>query len=94
MNHTFMPVVYLKAGCPFCLKLRLMLLEAGLTGSVEIRQFIPGHAEEKAVRNELESHLEKITFPAAQVAPGQFLTDSAVIIAHFATAAHLDIADC
>jgi hypothetical protein len=36
----FTPVVFLKAGCPFCLKVRLALLETGQLDQVVLREFL------------------------------------------------------
>lgn len=75
-DHAFKPVVYLKQNCPFCLKIRLFLLEAGLTDEVEVRDFAAGTPQEQAIRDELSSHLEKITFPAAQTEAGRYIAES------------------
>ena len=86
-DTTFAPVLYVKEKCPFCLKVRLFLLEAGLLGGVEVREFAPGTAEEQAIKAELAPHMEKVGFPAAQVEAGRYMTDSDGIIAHFAAQA-------
>ena len=83
-SNSFKPVLYVKENCPFCLKVRLFLLEAGLLDAVEIRAFAPGSTREDEIRAELAGHIEKVSFPAAQVAPGEYLTDSDAIIARFA----------
>ncbi|WP_068091964.1 glutathione S-transferase N-terminal domain-containing protein [Novosphingobium rosa] len=88
----FRPVLYLKDRCPWCLKLRLFLLEAGMIGRFELRVFVPGDDLEAAMRAELEPHVEKVTFPIAQIAPGQYLTDSGAIIDHYAQEAGVDVA--
>lgn len=88
---SFKPVVYLKAFCPFCQKVRIFLLEAGLLDKVEIRDFTPGSAEEQAIRNELARHFEKVSIPAAQIAPGQYITDSDAIIAKLAEMNDVDV---
>ena len=69
-NADFRPVVYLKKACPFSLKVRLFLLESGLLDKVDIHEVAPGSAEDEAVRKELEPHFEKVSFPAAQLSPG------------------------
>lgn len=83
-DAAFTPVLYLKQGCPFCFKLRLFLLEAGLLERVEIREFAPDTEEEKAIRAELTPHFEKLGFPTAQLEPGRYLGDSDALVAHFA----------
>ncbi len=90
MTATFRPVLYLKEKCPFCLKVRLFLLEAGLLGDVEVREFSPGTDQEQAIKAEVGPHLEKVSFPAAQVAPGRYINDSDAIIGHFAGEAKVD----
>lgn len=89
----FRPVIYLKEGCPFCLKVRLFLLEAGLSDSVEMRAFLPGEPEEKVIRDELYSRLEKVSFPAAEMAPGSYIADSDAIVGTLAEQAGRDPAD-
>jgi glutathione S-transferase len=89
-DASFRPVIYLKAKCPFCMKVRIFLLESGLLGKVEVKDFAPGTDQETAIRAELEPKLEKVSFPAAQTAPGQYMTDSDGIIGHFAKAAGAD----
>ena len=83
-DASFRPVFYLKDKCPFCMKVRIFLLEAGLWDEVEIREVVPGTPEEQAIRAELEPKLEKVGFPAAQTEPGRYMTDSDGIIAHMA----------
>ena len=77
----FTPTIYLKDKCPFCFKVRVALLEVGLFDKVNVREFVPGDAEEESIRETLAPHFEKVTFPAAEVAPGKFLADSDGIIA-------------
>ncbi len=89
---SFTPVIYLKEKCPFCMKIRIFLLESGMAGDVVVRDFAPGTNEEQAIRSELAQHLEKISFPTAQLAPGQFLSDSDGIIKQLAEGAKVDAA--
>jgi hypothetical protein len=90
LDAAFKPVLYLKQGCPFCFKLRLFLLESGQLDAVSIREFASDTDEEKAIRAELEPHLEKVGFPAAQLAPGRYVVDSDVLVDHFARAGGAD----
>lgn len=83
-DPNFRPVVYLKEKCPFCMKVRIFLLESGLKDNVEVKDFAPGTDQEQAIRTELEPRLEKISFPAAQTAPGRYMTDSDAIIGQLA----------
>ena len=89
-DAAFTPTVYLKTNCPFCLKVRIFLLEAGLMGKVKVRDFVQGEPEEQAIKDELAPHLEKVTFPAAEIAPGKFIADSDGIVGHFAGEAKVD----
>ncbi len=89
-DATFRPVVYLKEKCPFCMKIRIFLLESGLWDKVEVKDFAPGTEQEQAIRAELEPNLEKVGFPAAQTAPGRYMTDSDGIVAHLAEVAGAD----
>lgn len=86
----FKPTVFVKQDCPFCLKLRIFLLEAGLLDSVSLREFVPGTPEEAAIRAELDGKVEKITFPTAELAPGDYLSDSDAIVARLADAHGVD----
>lgn len=87
---TFKPVVYLKDNCPFCLKVRIFLLESDLTSQVETRDFVPGSQQEDQIRAELQPNLEKVSFPAAQLEPGRYAADSDAIVAFFAEKAGCD----
>ncbi len=78
-------VVYLKEKCPFCMKVRIALLEAGLQDKVEVRDFAPGDEREAAIRAELDGKLEKITFPAARIG-GDYIADSDAIVSRIAGA--------
>lgn len=60
-SATFKPIVYLKENCPFCLKVRLFLLESGLAPDVETRDFVSDSEHEKKIRAELQPHLDKVS---------------------------------
>lgn len=77
------PVIYLKQGCPFCFKLRLALLEAGMLDSVELIEFAEGTDEQAQIRDKLSSILEELSFPAAEVQPGKFIKGSDTLIEYF-----------
>jgi len=91
-DENFKPIVYLKENCPFCLKVRIALLETGLTGEVETRNFVPGTAEEEALRAELAPHVEKVSFPSAQLESGRFIGESDDIVTLLAAKAGRDLA--
>jgi glutathione S-transferase len=42
-DHAFRPVLYVKDRCPWSLKVRIFLLEAGLS-TIRLRVFAPGDA--------------------------------------------------
>lgn len=88
----FKPVLILKQDCPFCLKLRIFLLESGLLGAVKIREFASGTDDELEIRLELVSKVEKISFPLAELIPGQFQNDSDRIVAELAKTVGIDAA--
>jgi glutathione S-transferase len=90
-NAPFKPVVYLKAFCPFSQKVRILLLEAGLLDRVEVRDFTPGGDEEQGIRRELTPHFEKVSIPAAQIAPGHYINDSDAIVATLAEMYGIDL---
>ncbi|MCJ2046410.1 glutathione S-transferase N-terminal domain-containing protein [Methylobacterium sp. J-078] len=89
-DATFKPTIYLKAGCPFCLKVRLFLLEAGQLDQACLREFVPGDDEETTIRELLAPAVETVTFPTAELTPGRFTTESDAIVAHFANLAGVD----
>ena len=84
MPENFKPILYLKNGCPFCFKLRVFLLDAGLLDRFVLREFSEGSNDEKAIRDELSPHFDKVSFPSAQVTSGTYKKDSDELIAHFA----------
>ncbi|WP_260922775.1 glutathione S-transferase N-terminal domain-containing protein [Novosphingobium sp. 9] len=90
MTDTFHAVLYLKAACPHCLKLRIFLLEAGLMERFDMRVFTPGDDNETDMRAELAPWFEKVTFPTVQHTPGAFMNESDAIIALYAQEAGLD----
>ena len=89
-DTSFQPVLYVKQGCPFCLKVRLFALEAGILDRIAVREFTPGSAEETAFREELGHALDKVSFPTAQLASGRYVAESDVIIAEFAAISRRD----
>jgi len=86
----FRPAIYVKEKCPFCLKLRIGLLEAGLDGAVDWNEHAPGSPAEDEAKARLAGNVDKVTFPAAEIAPGQFMTDSDALLDHFLTKEGID----
>lgn len=88
-NNTFAPVVYVKQGCPFCLKLRLFLLESRLLDSVTLLE-AETPEEHQRLANQLFDHMGKASFPSAEIMPGEYLAESDALINHFAAIASVD----
>ena len=80
MTDHFKPTIYFKHACPYCFKVQVALLEAGLLNAVEIVEFVPGDDKEAQIRELLGTKLEKVTFPAAELSAGKYLADSDGII--------------
>jgi hypothetical protein len=80
----FRPILFLKKGCPFCFKLRVFLLDAGLLDRFELQEFEPGSAEDRRIHATLSAHFDKVSFPAAEIAPGRYEKDSDNLISTFA----------
>ncbi|SCB29732.1 glutathione S-transferase N-terminal domain-containing protein [Rhizobium hainanense] len=93
MSEPTKPAIYVRRSCPFCLKVKLFLLEAGLMDAVAIHEFEPGSQQEDDIRAELAKKLDTVSFPAAQLEPGRYLTESDAIIALLAARAGRDPAD-
>jgi glutaredoxin len=93
MSGDFTPILYVKSSCPHCFKLRLFLLEAGLIDRFEIHEFSAGDEREAAIKAELAPHLDGVSFPTVQYAPGQFQMESDDIVARYASEAQVDPSD-
>jgi hypothetical protein len=90
MSSPFKPILYLKAKCPFCLKLQIFLLETGLLEGMVQREFEPGDAQEEVIRAELSLNFAVASFPTVQYAPGKYLSDSGAIVGQYAAIAAVD----
>lgn len=88
----FRPVLYVKDRCPWSLKVRIFLLETGLSDHFDLRFFAPGDVHEAGIRAELAPYFEKVTFPTVEIAPGRFIQDSQAIIDHYVAEFGVDIA--
>lgn len=86
----FVPVLYLKSSCPFCLKVAAYLQSIGVFDELRVRAFWPGDEREAAIRGELEGRSEKTSFPTLQFAAGEYMTESDAIIAHYAQKSGVD----
>lgn len=84
MAETDTPTLYLKHACPFCLKLRIFLTEAGLADRFRFVVFEDGDATHKALRRRFEEAGQEPGFPAAELTPGTLETGTDDLIARFA----------
>lgn len=84
--------VYLKKTCPYCLKLRIFLTEAGIADKFDVTVFNDGDETHKALRQRMEAAGQEPGFPAAEIEPGKLTTGSDDLIARFARAANVDAA--
>lgn len=81
----FIPTAYVKTNCPYSFKFRLFMTEAGLLDQIAFEPMDPtsdGYAEKRAAVGERIGH--DPVFPLVEIAPGEFLSDSDAMIAHFA----------
>jgi glutaredoxin len=83
---------YLKKTCPYCLKLRIFLTEAGLADRFDFTVFADGDDTHKALRARMEAAGQKPAFPAVEIEPGKLATGSDDLIQRFAKEAGIDAA--
>jgi glutaredoxin len=84
------PTLYLKKTCPFCLKLRIFLTEAGIADRFNFTVFDDGDETHKALRARMEEAGQQPSFPAAEFTPGKLETGTDDLIARFAGEAGVD----
>ncbi len=89
MNAKSPVKVYLKNTCPFCLKLRIFLTEAGLADQIDFTVFADGDATHQSLRSRMQAAGQEPSFPAAELEPGKLTTGTDALIAHFAQQAHV-----
>ena len=90
MTDASLPTIYLKNGCPFCLKLRIFLTEAGIADRFNYVVFDDGDATHQALRARMEAAGQQPSFPAAELTPGTLDTGTDDLIARFAKDAAVD----
>lgn len=90
MNTTSRTKIYLKKTCPFCLKLRIFLTEAGIADQFDFTVFVDGDETHKALRARMEAAGQEPSFPAAEIEPGSLVTGTDDLIARFARHAGVD----
>ena len=84
MNANAPTRIYLKKSCPFCLKLRIFLTEAGLADRAEFIAFADGDETHQSLRSRMQAVGQEPSFPAAELEPGKLMTGTDDLIAHFA----------
>ncbi|WP_303722460.1 glutathione S-transferase N-terminal domain-containing protein [Malonomonas rubra] len=92
MTSILKPKVYMKSTCPFCFKFLLFLSEAGLLEQFEI---ISADGNDDAEMDKYREFLQEETgqaasFPTVEIAPGEYLADSDVLIDYFAAKHEID----
>ncbi|MFK4751000.1 MULTISPECIES: hypothetical protein [Oceanospirillaceae] len=88
MTNEFKAKAWLKSSCPFCFRFLLFITEAGLLDQVEV---VRVDADDEDQLNARRSELQQLTgevasFPTVELSPGQYLSDTAGLIQHFAAA--------
>ena len=82
----FKAKAYLKEGCPFSFKYLLFMVEAGLSDQIEVIRCDPSDPGFDAVKAKLTAGLRKpASFPAVEIEPGRYESDSDALIRHYAT---------
>jgi glutathione S-transferase len=90
MNASAPVKVYLKNTCPFCLKLRIFLTEAGVADRADFVVFQDGDATHQSLRSRMQAAGQEPSFPAAEIEPGKLSTGTDALIAHFAKGTGVD----
>lgn len=92
MSATSRTRIFLKKTCPYCLKLRIFLTEAGIAGQFDFAVFDDGDDTHKALRARMQAAGQEPGFPAAEIEAGKLATGSDELIARFAQQAGVDAA--
>ena len=82
--------IYLKKSCPFCLKLRIFLSEAGIEERFDFVTFDEGDDRHRELRARMEAAGQQPSFPAVEFSPGVLTTETDDLIARFAGEAGVD----
>ena len=87
----FKPKVWVRTNCPYSFKFRLFLAEAGISDHFDIIPMDPDSPQFAVAVNEMTAQFEtKVIFPIVEISPGKVLTDSDVLIEHFASEFKID----
>jgi hypothetical protein len=91
MSHEpFKPKAYVKEGCPFSFKFLSFMAEAKLLDEIEIVRVREGDPHYEATKRMLGERLGKApSFPAVEIEPDRYMTDSDRLITHYADRAQL-----
>jgi len=90
MTNETKTTAYLKRTCPYCLKLRVFLTEAGLADRFDFQVFDDGDETHKALRARMEAEGQQPSFPAVEGADGKLETGTDDLINRFAKEAGQD----
>lgn len=90
MTKVSQTTIYLKRNCPFCLKLRIFLVEAGIATKFDIVEFGDGDEVHKELRTRLEAAGIEPSFPAVQFPNGDMKTGTDDLIRLFGEEAAID----
>jgi glutaredoxin len=82
--------IYLKSTCPFCLKLRIFLTEAGLADRFSYVIFNDDDQTLQAFRQRMQQAGQEASFPAVAFESERFETGTDALIARFAAEAGVD----
>lgn len=89
MNAGTRTRIFLKKTCPYCLKLRIFLTEAGIAANFDFTVFDDGDETHKATRARMQAAGQEPGFPAAEI-DGALVTGTDDLIARFAKGAGVD----
>jgi len=90
MNTQASTKIYLKKTCPYCLRLRIFLTEAGIADRFDFIVFEDGDETHKALRERMQAAGQEPSFPAADTGSGALATGTDELIARFAKDAGVD----
>lgn len=90
MKDQAVPAIYLKSTCPFCLKMRIFLTEAGLADSFHYIVFNDGDETHKALRKWMEAAGQEPSFPAAEFVAGTLVMGTDNLIARLSAENKID----
>ena len=75
---------FIKEGCPFSFKFLAFMAEAKLLDEIEIVRVREGDADYETTKRKLDERLGKASFPAVEIEPDRYMSDSDRLIEHYA----------